>query len=106
MVKCKVFSGTLFAAVLAGMVVPSIDVCPAEFGALKVLPDPYIFEKPEDAGQLDGKADASDFVIVFGQNLDLALAKQTKRPFPCDDVYRLIARVQNKCMFHSSIPIE
>jgi len=91
MVECKAFSGTLFPTILAGMVIPGIDIGSAEFRSLKALPDFYIFEEAENAGQLYGKADAPNFPVIFGQNLDLALAKQGKRTFPGDDVYGFIA---------------
>jgi hypothetical protein len=91
MVECKALSGALFSTILAGVAIPGVDIGPAEFRSLKALPDFYIFEKAENAGQLYGEADAPDFPVIFGQNLDLALAKQCKCTFPGDDVYGFIA---------------
>ena len=93
MVECKALSRALFPTILAGMMIPGVDIGSAEFRSLKTLSDLYIFEKAENAGQLNGKADAPDLSVIFGQNFDLALAKQGKRSFPGDDVYRLIAGI-------------
>jgi hypothetical protein len=93
MVERQVFSGTLFPAVLAGMVIPGVDVRPAELGTLKVLSDLYILEESEDARHSDGEADASDFAIVFGENLHFTLAKQIERPFPGYNIDGFITRI-------------
>ncbi len=91
MVESQVLGRALFPAILAGMMVPCIDVGPAELDMLEVLSDLYIFEETEDTGHLDGEADASDFAVVFSQDLYLALVKQGKRPFPANYVYGLIS---------------
>ena len=99
-VERQAFRGTFLPAILAGMMIPGVDVGSAEFCALKTLPDFDIFEKPENTGQLYRKADASDFPIVFGQYFDLALAKQADGAFPGYDVYGFIAGIQNQRVFH------
>ncbi len=73
MVKCEILRGMLFPAILAGVVIACINIGPAEFDTLGALSDLYILQEAENAGQLDGKADASDLAIVFGQNFNLAL---------------------------------
>lgn len=92
-IERQVFSGTLFPAVLAGMVIAGVDVCPAELYVLIMLSDLYIFEKAEDTRHLDGKTDTADLAIILGQNFDFALVKQAKRSFPGDDAYWLIGRI-------------
>ena len=50
MVEGKAFSGALLSTILAGVVIPRVDIGSAEFCSLKTLSDPYIFEKAENAG--------------------------------------------------------
>jgi hypothetical protein len=90
MIEGQIFRGAFLAAILAGVMIPRINICAAEFDVLQVFPYFYISEQPQDAGHLDGEADASNFAIVFSQNFNLALKEQTKRAFPGDDVDRLI----------------
>lgn len=93
MVERKALRRAFLAAILAGMTIPRIDVCSAEFRALKALPDFDIFEKPENTRQLYREADASDFSIVFGQYFDFTLAKQADGALPRYDVYGFIAGI-------------
>jgi hypothetical protein len=89
-VEREVFGGALFPAILTGVVIPGVDVRPTKLGALKMLPDFNVFEKPEDAGHLNGETDASDFAIIFCKNFNLALTKQTECTFPGYYVYGFI----------------
>ena len=89
-VKGEVVGGTLSPAVLARMMIAGINIGAAELYMLDMLSDLYIFEKSEDTGHLDGEADASDLPIIFSQHFNFALIKQAKRPFPGDNVNRLV----------------
>jgi hypothetical protein len=95
MIESEIFRGTLFPAVLTRMVVPGIDIGPAEFNVLEVLPHFYIPEEPEYAWEFNGKTDASNLAIIFGKNFDFTLVKQAQRPLPGNDVYRLVGGIQN-----------
>lgn len=92
-VKCEVLGSAFLAAILADVVVPRIDICTAKLDVLKAFPDLHIFQQAEDAGQLDGKADAPHLAIIFGQYFNLALAQQTERALPADNVDRLVGGV-------------
>jgi hypothetical protein len=74
MVKREIFRGALFPAILAGVVVPRINICPAEFDVMMISPDLDILQEPENAGHFYGKTDAPDFAVILGQDLDFALA--------------------------------
>jgi hypothetical protein len=73
MVKGEVLSRAFFPTVLASVVVSGIDVCPTELYMLEALSGLYIFKQSEDAGHLNGEADAPDLSVVLGQHLDFAL---------------------------------
>jgi hypothetical protein len=99
-VERQVLGGALFPAVLAGVVIARIDVCPAEFNVLKLFSNFYIFQKTEHARHFDCEADAADFPVIFGQNFDFSLIEQAQSPFPGYNVDRLIRCIQDQCVFH------
>jgi hypothetical protein len=95
MIEGEIFGGTFFPAILTGVVVPCINIGPAKLDMMQALPHLYVLEKPEHAGKLDGKTDASNLAIVLGEHFDFALVKQTQGPFPGNNVYRLVSGIQN-----------
>jgi hypothetical protein len=93
MVEREIFGGAFFTAVLAGVVIPRINVCSAEFNVLVLSSDLYIFKEPKHTGHFDGEADAADFAIILCQDLDFALAQQIQGALPGDDVDRFISGI-------------
>jgi hypothetical protein len=65
-VEREILRGIFFPAVLTGVVIPSINICPAKLDVLEPLSGLYIFQESEDTGQFDGKADAPDLTVIFG----------------------------------------
>jgi hypothetical protein len=105
MVKGEIFRGAFFPAVLAGIVIPRVNICPAEFDVLMAFSNLYILQETENAGHFYGKADAPDLAVVFSQNLNLALTQQIQGSLPRDDVDRFIGRIQDQRMFHGNLPM-
>ena len=93
MVKCQILRGTFLATVLAGMVVPSINISPAELYMLETLSDLYVLQQPQNARHLNSETDATNFTIVFRQHFNLALAEQVQRPLPGNNIDRFISSV-------------
>jgi hypothetical protein len=76
MVKGQVFRVKFFTAILAGVMIPRIDIGSAELDVLQIFADLYILQQSEDTGHPDGKADAVDLAIIFSQNLNFTLVEQ------------------------------
>jgi hypothetical protein len=76
MVKSEVLGGAFLAAILAGVVISRVNVCPAEFYVLKALPYFHILEKSHDARHFDRETDAVNLAIVLRQHLNLSLEKE------------------------------
>jgi hypothetical protein len=99
-IEGQIFRGALPAAILTSVVIPGIDVGPAEFYMLEVFPDFYVLQEPQNAGHLDRETDAVDFAIIFGQHLHFALVEKMQRFFPGDNVDGFEGCVEDKRMFH------
>ena len=104
MVEGEVFGAVPAAAILAGVVIPRVDVRPAELHVAESVPDLYIPEQAQDARHPDREADAAYLPVVFGDDLDLSLKEKSERLFPGDDVQRLVSCVQNEGLFHLLLP--
>jgi hypothetical protein len=105
-VKCEILSGAFFPAILAGVVIASINICSAKLDMLEALSGLYIFQQSEDTRQLDGKTDAPDLTIIFGQNFNFALVQQVESALPGDNIDWLIGCIQNQSMFHQNSSIK
>lgn len=73
-VECEILCSVAFPAVLACIMIPRVDIGPAKFHVSEMPADLYILQESEDTGHFYGKADASDFAVIFGQNLNFTLA--------------------------------
>jgi hypothetical protein len=93
MIERQIFRGAFCPAVLAGIVIPCINVCSAEFDVLVLSPDLYILKEPKHAGHFYGETDTPDLAIIFRQDLDFALAQQIQGALPGDDVDRFIGGI-------------
>lgn len=103
-VECQVLGAVPLTAILAGIVIPGVDVCPTELHMVETLPHLHIPEQAKDAGHPDREADAPYLTVVFGDDLDLALKEKRQSLLPGDDVYRFVSRIQNEGLFHLLLP--
>jgi len=81
------FLGRIFtSAVLAGILVPQIDIGPREPDFLISAFDLDEFEQAQDGGKFERNSDATDFPVVEVDHLDFALREQGDRPLPGNDL--------------------
>ena len=85
-IKSQIFGRAFLAAILACVIVTTVNIGSAKLDMLETFSDLYILQQPEDAGQLYREADASNLTVIFGQNLHFALIKQREGSFPGDDI--------------------
>ena len=103
-VECQILSPMPAAAILACVLVPRINVCPAELYMMEPLAHLDIPEEAQDARHLDREAYTPDLTVVLGDYLDFALKEKGQRLPPGDDVDRFVSRIQNKSLFHLLLP--
>jgi hypothetical protein len=92
MIKRQVLGRKFFAAVLTGVIVPSVNIRPGELYFVLIL-HADIFQKPDDRRQFDGKRDGMNFAVVFLNDLDLARKEQSEGFLPGDDPEWFVRRV-------------
>ena len=93
MIERQVFGGETLAAVLAGVFIPRINVCPRKLNAVPIL-DSNVLDQPADGGELNGKSYAMDLAIVFIDHLYFSSEQQRERFSPRDNSEWLVRGVQ------------
>jgi hypothetical protein len=88
MIEGEILRRALLPAILAGVVVPGVNIGPAELNVMETLPRFYIFEQSKHAGQFHSETDAADFFVIFRQNFNLALEKESQGALPRNNVDR------------------
>src|SRR5688572_30146882 len=101
MVEGQIRGGEHLPAVLAGMIVASIDVGTRKRYVVDIPLDLDVAEQPNDRRQLEAEGGRADLAVVRGDHLDLPLAPERDRFLPVDDLQGLVGRVQEERLLHN-----
>ena len=96
MIKGQLFSGHLFSAVLARVVVTKVNIFTRKPQA-GIPPWCHVMSEANDAWKTEAIRSASHLSLVSFKDFDLSLKPEDQRFLPADHRDGLVACVQNKC---------